>query len=135
MTCERYLEQSKSNEEAARSIENDYPDWAVTMCFYTALHLVEYYACKKGDNISSQFQNKSPHDSRRDYIRQLATKLNNKNVEKLYNSLEEVSRISRYLEGIKYSSAVDYFKAHKSDVNKTFDKLQQFKDILDKYLV
>ncbi|MEB3149433.1 MAG: hypothetical protein VKL60_10455 [Sphaerospermopsis sp.] len=135
MTCERYLEQAKSNEEAARSIENSYPDWTVIMCFYAGLHLVEYYACQKGEDISNQIQNKSPHDSRRDYIRRLAKKLNNKNVEKLYNSLEEVSQISRYLKGIKYISAVAYFKDHKSDVNKTFDKLQQFKDILDKHLV
>ena len=34
MTCERYLLQAKSNENAARDIETVYPDWTVTMCFY-----------------------------------------------------------------------------------------------------
>lgn len=135
MDYEPYLEQAKSNEEAARSVENTYPDWTVTMCFYVALHLVEYYACQKRVDISSKFPEKSPHDSRRGYVRQIAKELNNKDLEKLYNSLEELSRKSRYLQGIKYSSAVAYFKNHESEVNKTFDKLQQFKDILDKYLV
>jgi hypothetical protein len=132
MTCERYLVQAQSNENAARSIESVYPDWTVTMCFYAALHWVEYYACQKGDDIPSQFPEKSPHDSRRGYVRQLAKKLDNRRLEKLYNDLEGASRKARYLEGVKYSSAIDYFKGHESEVGKSFDKLQQIKDILDK---
>ncbi|MBE9055734.1 HEPN domain-containing protein [Sphaerospermopsis sp. LEGE 08334] len=132
MTCERYLVQAQSNENAARSIESVYPDWSITMCFYAALHWVEYYACHKGDDISNQFPEKSPHDSRRGYVRQLAKKLNNRSLEKLYNDLESASRKSRYLEGVKYTSAIDYFQGHESEVGKCFEKLQQIKDILNK---
>lgn len=130
MTSERYLVQAKSNENAARSNESDYPDWTVTMCFYAALHCVEYYASKQGDDIPSQFPEKSPHDSRRGYVRKLAKKLDNKRLERLYNELEEASKKARYLENLEYQSAVDYFKSHQSEVNKYFDKLQQIKDIL-----
>jgi hypothetical protein len=134
MNCERYLVQAQSNENAARSIENVYPDWTVTMCFYAALHWVEYYASQKGDDIPSQFPEKSPHDSRRGYVRKLAKKLDNKRLEKLYNDLEGASRKARYLEGIKYQSAIDHFKNHESEVNASFDKLQQIKDILQNKL-
>ncbi|MGB3654093.1 MAG: hypothetical protein WBA41_23185 [Rivularia sp. (in: cyanobacteria)] len=133
MTCQRYQEQSQSNEEAARNIENEYPDWAVTMCFYAALHWIEYYACQKGDDIESQFPEKSPHDSRRGYVRKLAKQLNNTRLEKLYNDLEDGSQKARYLQGLKrYNcSAISYFKTHQSEVSKSFDKLQQIKDILN----
>ncbi|WP_414529742.1 hypothetical protein [Nodularia chucula] len=130
MTCERYLVQARSNENAARSIESAYPDWTVTMCFYAALHWVEYYASQRGDDITSQFPEKSPHDSRRGYVRKLAKKLENRRLEKLYNDLEDASQKARYLQGIKYNSAIDHFKNHQSEVNTSFDKLQQIKDIL-----
>ncbi|MBW4614406.1 MAG: hypothetical protein KME21_14270 [Desmonostoc vinosum HA7617-LM4] len=132
MTDERYLVQAQSNENAARSTESAYPDWTVTMCFYAALHWVEYYASKSGDDISTQFPEKSPHDSRRGYVRQLAKKLDSRELEKLYNDLESASQKARYLEGrgIKYISAIDYFKSHQSEVNESFKKLQQIKDIL-----
>lgn len=80
MTCERYFKQAQSNEQAARSFESAYPDWAVTICFYAALHWIEYYACQKGDDISIQFPSKSPHDSRRGYVYNLAKELNNKSL-------------------------------------------------------
>jgi hypothetical protein len=131
MTSERYLVQATSNEDAARKNENDYPDWTVTMCFYAALHWVEYYASQKGDDIQSQVPASSPHDSRRGYVRQLARKINNKELEKLYNDLESASQKARYLQSIKYISAIDYFKDHESEVNKSFQKLQQIKDILN----
>ena len=131
MTCERYLLQAKSNENAARDIETVYPDWTVTMCFYAALHWVEYYACKRGDDIPSQCPAPSPHDSRRGYVRQIAKKLDNRRLEKLYQNLESASRKARYLESVKYSSAIDYFQGHKSEVSKSFDRLQQIKDILN----
>jgi hypothetical protein len=132
MTCERYLVQAQSNENAARSIESVYPDWTVTMCFYAALHWVEYYASQRGDDIPSQFPAKSPHESRRGYVQKLAKKINNTELEKLYKKLEHASQKSRYLEGIRYNSAIDYFKSHQSEVNAAFNQLQQIKDILNK---
>ncbi|QLE54784.1 hypothetical protein [Nostoc sp. TCL26-01] len=136
MTCERYLVQAQSNENAARSNENTYPDWTVTMCFYAALHWVEYYASQKGDDIRTQFPEKSPHDSRRGYVRKLAKKLDTRELEKLYNDLESASQKARYLEGkgMEYTSAIDFFKSHQLEVNKSFEKLQHIKDILQNKL-
>lgn len=134
MTSERYLVQAQSNEDAARSNESDYPDWTVTICFYAALHWVEYYASQKGDDIQSQFPEKSPHDSRRGYVRKLAKNQDMRALEKLYNDLESASQKARYLQSIKYTSAIDHFKAHRSEVNKSFEKLQQIKDILQNKL-
>lgn len=131
MNCERYLLQAKSNENGAHSVEKTYPDWTVTMCFYSALHFVEYYASRYGDDIRSQFPEKSPHDSRRGYVRKLAKKLDNRRLEKLYNDLENASQKARYLEGLKYISAIEHFKNHQSEVNASFEKLQQIKDILE----
>jgi hypothetical protein len=136
MTSERYLVQAQSNENAARSNEQAYPDWTVTMCFYAALHWVDYYAAQKGDDIRSQFPEKSPHDSRRGYVRKLAKDSDTRELEKLYNDLENASQKSRYLEGkeLKYTSAIDYFKNHYSEVDKSLKKLQQIKDILQNKL-
>jgi hypothetical protein len=67
---------------------------------------------------------------RRSYVRQLAKKLNSKELEKQYNFLEDASRKARYLEMIKYGNAIDFFKNHQSDVEASFRKLQLIKDIL-----
>jgi hypothetical protein len=32
--------QAEHNEKAANFVKNAYPDWAVTMCFYAAIHWV-----------------------------------------------------------------------------------------------
>jgi hypothetical protein len=130
MDCQRYLLQAQSNENAARNIETAFPDWTVTMCFYAALHLVEYFACQRGHDISSLFPEKSPHDSRRGYVRKVARELNNRSLEKLYNDLEDASQKARYLKGIRCNSAIDHFKHHQSEVNKSLQKLQSIRDIL-----
>lgn len=57
-----HREQAEYNEEAALSIRDTSPDWAVTMCFYAALHWVEWYAKVRGDELERQYQNyPSPH--------------------------------------------------------------------------
>ena len=68
MTCDYYLEQARSNEKAARSLEKTYPDWAITICFYAALHWVEYYACMTGCDIGQEYPWPSRHDSRKDTL-------------------------------------------------------------------
>ncbi|MBD2775420.1 hypothetical protein [Iningainema tapete] len=130
MTCDYYLEQAKSNEQAARSVEKSYPDWAVTMCFYAALHLVEHYACVEGSNIEQEYPGHSPHDSRRQYVYDLADKLRNSHLRKVYKDLEKESRKARYLEGITTSAKV-YYTKNKLKVTNSFQNLQQIKQILD----
>ncbi|MBW4667763.1 MAG: HEPN domain-containing protein [Cyanomargarita calcarea GSE-NOS-MK-12-04C] len=135
MPCERYLEQAESNEEAARSVEDTYPDWAVTMCFYAVLHWVKYYACQRGDDVESL----KSHDAHRGYVYDLASKISNRELRTLYDNLQGASEKARYLESsthrkyvkpIKYVSAISYFQNHQREVNQAFDQLQQIKDIL-----
>lgn len=137
MTCKHHLEQAKNNEQAARSIRDSYPDWAVTMCFYAALHLVEYYACVNGIDIASQYPlSKSVHDSRRNYVIDFSYELRNKNLRKVYEDLEEESKVARYMKNIyinteKYYNTKKYYTERKEKVTQSFQNLQQVKQILN----
>ncbi|MBH8566551.1 hypothetical protein I8748_31110 [Nostoc sp. CENA67] len=124
MTCDRYLEQAKSNEQAARSIENSYPDWAVTMCFYAALHWVEHYACIKGFDIGQYKEDdkESRHTCRRKYVDDLAHQLGNSNLRKAYTYLERESRKARYLQDLTSDAKMHYTK-DKFTLRESFQKL------------
>ncbi|MBD2516417.1 HEPN domain-containing protein [Nostoc sp. FACHB-973] len=135
MTSEHYLEQARSNEEAARSIEKFYPDWAITMCFYAALHWVKYYACQRGDDLESL----ESHDAHRGYLYDLADERRERELHKLYDHLHGASEKARYFKStshrrhaqpIRDDSAINYFRTHQQEVNTAFQKLQQIKDIL-----
>ena len=133
MTCDIYLQQANNNEQAARSIENSYPDWAVTMCFYAALHWVEHFACVKGCNIHQEYKkedHESRHTTRRRYVDDLAEKLGNLNLRKAYTYLEQESRTARYLQTITTNSKIHYTK-NKLTVRESFQRLQQIKQLLD----
>jgi hypothetical protein len=118
MTCIKYFNQATFNHEAARSTKKHYPDWAITMCFYTALHMVEYYAHLKGIDFGD-YEGKSPHDRRRKYVYDLASELNNRSLIKAYNDLEKESKKSRYLENLNETSR-DYYKNNETKVTKAF---------------
>jgi hypothetical protein len=129
MTDNPYLDQAKSNEKAARSLEKTYPDWAVTICFYAALHWLEYYACVTGCDIEQEYPGNSPHESRRDYVIELASKLRNKNLRNAYIKLEEESRKARYLQNLT-TDAKTYYTKNKLKVTDSFQNLQQIKQLL-----
>jgi hypothetical protein len=129
MTCEHYLEQAKTNEQAARDLEKTYPDWAVTICFYAALHWVEYYACKTGCDINQEYPWPSPHKSRQDYIDELAFELGNKSLRNAYTELESESRKARYLQHINTSAKL-YYTNNKFKVNQSFQNLQKIRLLL-----
>ncbi|BAZ81403.1 hypothetical protein PN497_10975 [Sphaerospermopsis kisseleviana CS-549] len=132
MTCDIYLEQAKSNEKAARSIEADYPDWAVTMCFYAALHWVEYYACVSGFDIHAEYKaddKESLHTSRRKYVDDISQELGNPNLRKAYAYLEQESRKARYLQNLSTNAKV-YYTKNRFTVTDSFQKLQQIKQLL-----
>jgi hypothetical protein len=128
MTCDHYLRQARNNEQAARNIKDDYPDWAITICFYAALHCVEYYACSKKCDIKSEYPAPSPHESRRDYIFDLGEQLGNRNLRKVYQDLEDESQRARYLKNIS-TDTKSYYTNNKK-VNQSFQNLQQIKQIL-----
>lgn len=133
MSCDPYIEQAKSNEQAARSIATDYPDWAVTICFYAALHWIEYYACVKGDDIGKQHPARSPHESRWNYVFKLGKQLGNRNLVKTYENLENESRKARYLQDIN-TNAKEYYTKGKHKVTQSFQNLQQIKQLLEEEL-
>ncbi len=137
MTCKHYLEQAINNEQAARSIKDSYPDWAVTMCFYAALHWVEHYACVKGIDIMTEYSSSnSVHDSRRNYVIDLSHELRNKNLRKVYENLEEESKVAKYMKNIyintgKHYDTKKYYTERKEKVTQSFQNLQQVKQILN----
>ncbi|WP_353930224.1 hypothetical protein WJM97_18285 [Okeanomitos corallinicola TIOX110] len=129
MTCDHYLQQAKSNEQAAKSLENTFPDWAVTICFYAALHCVEYYACVRGSDIEQEYPGKSPHERRRNYVIGLASQLKNRNLRKVYQDLEDESRKARYLQNLTTNAKV-YYTQDKFKVRESFQRVQQIREIL-----
>jgi hypothetical protein len=124
MTCSKYRKQTDFNQELAYESRELFPDWAVTICFYTALHLVEHYACERSVDIGTYSQ-RSRHEARKLYVRDLARDINNRNLSKVYEELEKESKKSRYLESLDIN-ARDYYKQsqHKSKVTKAFQNLQ-----------
>ncbi|MGB3267100.1 MAG: hypothetical protein WBA89_24495 [Microcoleus sp.] len=127
-----HREQAKYNEEAALSIRDDSPDWAVTMCFYSALHCVAAYAKVQGDDLEQKYQgSSSPHDRLFDYVRDIAVARQDRNLDKAYKNLKNESQIARYLTNIK-TNARDYYRRYKkTDVDKSFDNLQIVKKLLN----
>ncbi len=128
-----HREQAKYNEEAALSIRDTSPDWAVTMCFYSALHCVAAYAKVQGEDLEQKYQgSSSPHDRLFDYVRDLAVTRQDRNLEKAYKNLKKESQIARYLTGIKTNAMVHYSRYKKTDVDKSFDNLQIVKQLLNR---
>lgn len=128
-----HFEQAGHNEKAAKGIKNTYPEWAVTMCFYAALHWVEYYAKKSGYSIETESVGNSPHDRRRDYIRDLNDQLTNQNnnLKKSYTWLEQESKKAPYIKGLHQTkTSHDYYFKNRDNVDLAFEKLQIIKKIL-----
>lgn len=126
-----HREQAEYNEEAALSIRDTFPDWAVTMCFYAALHWVECYAKLQGDDLEKKYQGYQPHERLLGYVRDIANTRRDRDLEKAYKNLRNESQISRYLTGIKTSSRVNYSRQNKTGVDQSFDNLRIVKQRLN----
>lgn len=111
-TEQAHKEQARQNEYAIGRIEAQHPDWVVTLCFYAALHWVEFYAKAEGTNIFHEYEDAgSPHDRRRDYLSDVAYYyLNAKKLYKAYTALEDESKVARYLKGIDVDARQYYIK-------------------------
>ena len=80
-----HLRQAQHNHEFLNAIEQArFPDWAATVAFYTAVHLVQALLKRHGENCSS-------HNSRNRKLRQKFPA-----VWKLYQPLYTYSRLARY---------------------------------------
>ncbi len=128
-----HREQAEYNEQAAASIRDTSPDWAVTMCFYAALHWVEWYAKVRGDDLDRQYQNcKSPHDRLLAYVYDIAKNRKYRDLNKAYNDLKNASQISRYLTDIPTNSRMHYTRLNPRGVDKSFDNLEIIKKRLNR---
>jgi hypothetical protein len=128
-----HREQAKYNEEAALSIRDTSPDWAVTMCFYSALHWVAWYAKVHGDDLEQQYQGRqSPHDRLLDYVRDLAGTKQDRDLVKAYKNLRNESQIARYLsDKMNTNSRIYYSRLKTREVDSCFDNLRIVKQRLN----
>ncbi|MGL5063473.1 MAG: hypothetical protein ACRC62_26115 [Microcoleus sp.] len=129
-----HREQAKYNEEAALSIRDNSPDWAVTMCFYSALHCVAAYAQLQGDDLKQKYPGyDKPHERLFDYVRDLAAARQDRDLVMAYKNLKKASQTARYLTGIEMNSR-DYYKSRhkKNEVDKSFDNLEIVKQRLNR---
>ena len=97
-----HLNQWKHNRSFLPLIPSDYPDWLVTVVFYTALHVIDaVLAADKVTRIHS-------HETRNDVLQR--TNRYSK-IYKLYHPLYQLARTVRYLanpaEWIKYTDVDD----------------------------
>ncbi|MBE9122530.1 hypothetical protein IQ269_17420 [Tychonema sp. LEGE 07199] len=132
-SAQSHREQAEYNEQAAASIRDTSPDWAVTMCFYSALHWVEWYAKVQGDELDRQYQNyPSPHDRLLAYVFDIAKNRQYRDLDKAYNDLKNASQISRYLTDIRTNSWLYYSRYKTRDVDKSFENLEIVKRRLNR---
>jgi hypothetical protein len=133
-----YSRQAISNENTARAAQNGFPDWAVTMCFYAALHWVNHYAYINNEikQVIPQENNTndSTHKIKRNYIEKIC-RLNARNgfqdVEKAYKFLFNQSMKSRYLQDLDEDvTAREYYAQNTNEVKSCFDKLSIIKSKL-----
>jgi len=100
-SAQDYFQQAEHNESTANIIKLNHPDWAITMCFYAALHWVEGYGIIQGVNIEVKYQEilgqSSLHEYRRRYVQDIAYELGNKKLREAYEDLQKESLKARYL--------------------------------------
>lgn len=127
---DEHKKQAAYNCEAAQRVEQNIPDWAITMCFYAALHYVETYAIKTNVDIKNDYSRKqSLHEKRRDYIKDLAYTIRNRNLKKAYLSLEKESKNSRYINELRFNSR-EYYQCHRQKVTMALQNLQIIRQLL-----
>ncbi|MFM7368667.1 MAG: hypothetical protein ACKO2Z_12925, partial [Sphaerospermopsis kisseleviana] len=126
-----YLLQAKANEESAKIAQKDFPEWAIIMYFYAALHLINDYAYER-----NQLDELEGHSSRRNYVKTIARDTGFKDLIARYDELFGESLLARYLEKEEYNGEFTelgctarehYSKYTVKDFEKIDDKLQIIK--------
>jgi hypothetical protein len=129
-----HREQAQYNEEAALSIRDTFPDWAVTMCFYAALHWVEWYANTRGDDLERLYPKpdfQSPHDRLVAYVFDMARARQDRDLSKAYQDLKNASQTARYLTDIRTNSRLHYSRHNPRGVDNSFNNLEIVKQRLN----
>ena len=115
-----HLKQAAHNKDAAlKAAQSGCPDWAVTMCFYAALHYVKACEAFRADNIYRDYPNEpNQHERILSYVYDL-DKTPDNSVFAAYETLLEASKIARYLSTIKTSARHHFL----NKTNEYFDAL------------
>jgi hypothetical protein len=132
-----YRRQAESNEQTAIAAKKGFPDWAVIMCFYAALHWVNECAFQQGeieeleeagDSDSSQ----TLHKIRRSYVKKIARKNKWRDFEDAYELLFRASMTARYLRGLESlnRTAREHYSNNDTVVQACFDALEVVKSRL-----
>jgi hypothetical protein len=126
-----YRRQARSNEETAKAARSGFPDWAVIMCFYAALHWINDYALRHGEIDSFDVSDSSPHSARRKYVKKLARAKRWEDLQDAYEILFRASMTARYLQDLEElnCSAREHYK--KYGVDFCFDCLKTIKNRLE----
>lgn len=122
-----YQRQAECNEKTAKAAQSGFPDWAVIMCFYAALHWVNHYAFCNGDINEFDNGDDSPHQLRRKYVQKIARKNKWPDLEKYYELLFQASMTARYLRGLEDLNRTAVAHYSKSGVECYFDYLDKIK--------
>jgi hypothetical protein len=130
-----YRRQAEKNEDTAKAARSGFPDWAVIMCFYAALHWVNDYAFRNNEMINTKpsfycddnGKKPSEHRAKQNYIKHVARRKNNPKLETAYKNLFDESMKARYLKELEDEdcTATDYYS--EVGVQFCFDYLEQIK--------
>ena len=80
----------------------------------------------RGSNIEQEYPGRSPHESHRDDVDDLASKLGHCNLRKVYEDLENDSRKARYIQGLTTNTKV-YYTENKLRVTDSFQNFHKIK--------
>ncbi len=130
-----YLLQAKANEESAKIAQKDFPEWAIIMYFYAALHLINDYALEVDQTdklkVNKNSRQESQHTRTLDYVKDISNYINCQDLQANYNFLFYESLLARYLENkndILECSAREYYSQYADgDFLKIHNKLEQIK--------
>jgi hypothetical protein len=126
-----YQRQAEKNEQTADAARSGFPDWAVIMCFYAALHWVNDYAFRNNEmrELEPGFHDDRPsnHEARKRYVKKIARNKRYIDLEKAYKNLFDESMKARYLKGLEDEecTATDHYS--ECGVKFCFDYLEQIK--------
>lgn len=125
-----YRRQAELNEKTALAAQTGFPDWAVIMCFYAALHWVNDYAFRQGDIGEFDDDDTSPHKLRRHYVQKISRKNKWRDLEEAYELLFRASMTARYLRGLEGLNRTAREHYTKNGVQFCFDYLEVVKSRL-----
>ncbi len=94
-----YELQARVNEETAKLAHKDFPEWAIIMYFYAALHWINDYAYRNNQlSVLDKSDGISQHTSRKKYVKEIAYKKGCQDIYENYKFLFDESMLARYLE-------------------------------------